>query len=419
MSSILSPSDQKRLRNLAKKQAELSQLPMQQQCISQWKALHRFQSTRPMVLLEMDTFEHEIIPPLLRCESDIARAIETKLLQNTLPAELFGDDFIVPDVFPLQWQTHFALFGLHIQKAYAEDSNKRAIGHQFQHVISDLSSQFDGLQSSSWYVDREATLRRKDFLDDILGDILPVKLRMDALYAVPTQHVVHMMGMENMLFAMMDTPDVFSSLMNRIADDYCAYFDFLQKEQLLLPTTDAGRLGQGTYCYTDELPNSINNQPLTTHDVWGFLDSQETVGISPEMFRELVFPCYQKIAERFGLLSYGCCEPVHMIWDNCISTLSNLRKVSVSPWCDQRFMGERLSGKRIVYHRKPSANYLGVGKNLDEDAIRAHIIETITAAKGCTLEFTQRDVYTIDHNPEKARRYIQIIRECIDTHWQP
>lgn len=418
MLSTITLSDRKRLRDLAKKQADLSQTPLQQQRIAQWKALHRFESIRPMILLEMGTFEHEIISPLLQCESEAAREVETKLLQNTLPAELFDDDFIVPSIFPLQWQTDFAPFGLHIQKAYVEDSQKRAIGHQFQHVISDLASGYEKLGPSHWHVDREATHRQRDFLADLLGDILPVQLRMDALYAVPTQHVVHMMGMENMLFAMMDTPDLFQSLMQHIADDYCAFFDFLEKEQLLMPTMDAGRLGQGTYCYTDELPNNASDHPLTTHDVWGFMDSQETIGISPEMFKALVFPCYSQIAARYGLLSYGCCEPVHTIWENCISTLSKLRKISISPWCDQHFMGERLQGKRIVYHRKPSANYLGVGKILDENAIRSHIIESIDAASGCTLEFTQRDVYTIDHNPKKARRYVQIIRECIDTHWK-
>lgn len=34
------------------------------------------------------------------------------------------------------------------------------------------------------------------------------------------------------------------------------------------------------------------------------------------------------------------------------------------------------------------------------------------------MEITQRDVYTIDRNVEKARRYIQVIREEIEDHWK-
>lgn len=81
-------------------------------------------------------------------------------------------------------------------------------------------------------------------------------------------------------------------------------------------------------------------------------------------------------------------------------------------------MGEKLQGTKVIYHRKPSANFLGVGKELDEDAFRAHIRKSLLAARGCKMEITQRDVYTIDHNVQKARRYVEIIREKIEDHWK-
>ena len=82
-------------------------------------------------------------------------------------------------------------------------------------------------------------------------------------------------------------------------------------------------------------------------------------------------------------------------------------------------MGEHLRGRRIVYHRKPSPNFLGLGAVLDEDGVRTHINATLAAAQGCTLEFTQRDVYTINHDEAKARRYVELVRECIAENWQP
>ena len=74
-------------------------------------------------------------------------------------------------------------------------------------------------------------------------------------------------------------------------------------------------------------------------------------------------------------------------------------------------MGERLRGTRVIYHRKPNPNFLGVDVALDEEAVRAHIRQTVQAARGCTLEFTQRDVYTIHNNPDKVKRFVQMIRE--------
>ena len=141
-------------------------------------------------------------------------------------------------------------------------------------------------------------------------------------------------------------------------------------------------------------------------------------GISPEMYEEFVFPFYKKVFDRYGLLSYGCCEAVDPIWEKCLSGVQNLRRVSISPWCNEEYMGEQLRGRKTVYHRKPSPNFLGVGTQLDEDALRLHIRKTLQAARGCTLEFTQRDVYSVSKSIEKVRRYVEIIREECAQHWK-
>jgi hypothetical protein len=74
-------------------------------------------------------------------------------------------------------------------------------------------------------------------------------------------------------------------------------------------------------------------------------------------------------------------------------------------------MGERLGGTNIIYHRKPDATFLGVGTVLDEDSFRANIRKTLDCAKKCTIEFTQRDVYTVNHDISKVKRYVEIIKE--------
>ena len=61
---------------------------------------------------------------------------------------------------------------------------------------------------------------------------------------------------------------------------------------------------------------------------------------------------------------------------------------------------------------------LGVNPVLDEDEVRKAIQKSLHAARGCKMEITQRDVYTIHNNVDKARRYVQIIREEIDKHWK-
>ena len=86
---------------------------------------------------------------------------------------------------------------------------------------------------------------------------------------------------------------------------------------------------------------------ITTNDLWLNINSQETVSISPRMYREFILPYYADLAKEFGLVYYGCCEPVHAIWDCCVSQLPHLRKVSISAWCDEERMGEALWGGRV------------------------------------------------------------------------
>ena len=412
----ISSQDKLILRDLAKKQLDLSRTEQNQKRIREWYAHNSLQGQRPMIHLEMGTFEHEIIPDLLKCQGEFAREIETSLYENFLNQELFDDDRVTPDYYAVFFDTWFNLFQIPIHVRSLNGS----FGHEFPSVVEDLEADYHKLKKSSYGVNRESTAERFRVLQETFGDILPVKMSMPALYSVPTQMVVHFMKMEHMMYNIYDYPELFQEMMGRIADDTLEYYRFLEKECLILPTVAGEPLGQGTWCYNCELPGpeEASCRPLVTRDVWGFMDSQETVGMSPQMYQEFIFPCYQKIAGQYGLLSYGCCEPVHPIWDSCLSGLKNLRKVSISPWCDEEFMGERLAGTGIIYHRKPSPNYLGVGDALDEEGLRASLRKTLRAARGCKLEITQRDVYTIHRDVKKARRYVDIIKEEIELNWK-
>ena len=396
------------LRELAKKQYEYSQTEKNKNRIREWTDHNSLQGKRPMIHLEMWTFAQEIIPQRLQCKGEFARDVETKLYCNFLNQELFDDDRVTPDYYPMPYDTHFTLFNIPIKKHNSVGS----VGHEFISVVEDLEDDYEKLQETDYGVDMESTMLKKQALEEVFGDILPVRLQMDCLYSVPTQMIVHFMKMENMMFNIYDYPELFKEMMNRIADDTLAYYRMLEEKRLILPTTGGESLGQGSWCYNRELPGEeeAKIRPLTTRDVWGFMDSQETVGLSPEMFEEFIFPCYKKISEQYGLLSYGCCEPVDPIWENCISKLENLRKVSISPWCNEEYMGERLKGSKTIFHRKPSPNYLGVGTVLDEEAVRESIRKTMKASEGCKLEITQRDVYTINNDPKKAKRYVDIIK---------
>lgn len=412
----ISQEDRSVLRELAKKQQEYANLPEMKELTSLWYRHNDLKGERPMITIEMSSFGNEI-EKRFKCTSKTGRCIENRFYNTFANYEYIGDDVVIPPVFPVNYKTWFKPFSLEVESKHAAGS----LGHQFKHHITDLKDDFHKLGKSTFGAEtKEQVGEWKSFLENIFGDILPVQFIGSGVYSVPTQDVVHIMSMQNMLFSMVDYPDAFHKMMEMLSDDYVEYFKWMEAEKLLLPTTSYGSIAQGSFCFTNDLPSESagrDGQEIKIRDIWGFMDSQESAGISPEMYREFVFPYYKKISDMYGLFSYGCCEAVDPIWDDCISKCENLRKISISPWCNETFMGEQLRDNKVIYHRKPSPNFLGIGYAFDENAWREHIMMTLNAAKDCKLEITQRDVYTLAGNVHKPRRAVEIVRELIEEHW--
>ena len=198
---------------------------------------------------------------------------------------------------------------------------------------------------------------------------------------------------------------------------YENYYDHLEEKKLLLPTNNYAKVAQESFAFTDELPSE---GPITsTKQLWGFLESQETTAVSPEMYGEFVYPYQDRLVKRYGLLSYGCCERVDAIFVDYLSKWKNLRKLSVSPFNNEMQVGEYLRGTRIVYYSKPRAEYVTNPGPLDEDAILKYFKGVCEAASGCLFEVAQREVGTIFGDFERGKRYVELAKESIDKYWKP
>ena len=56
--------------------------------------------------------------------------------------------------------------------------------------------------------------------------------------------------------------------------------------------------------------------------------------VSPEMLEEFDLDLCRPLFERFGLVYYGCCEPLDRKMAQ-VRKIPNLRKISMSPWVDE------------------------------------------------------------------------------------
>jgi hypothetical protein len=196
-----------------------------------------------------------------------------------------------------------------------------------------------------------------------------------------------------------------------LRDDRLAYFDWLEREGLLGLNNNSTLVGSGSPGLTTSLPKPGGAGAPRLRDLWVWMESQETVGISPAMFEQFFLPYMAEVAGRFGLVYYGCCEPVHDRWDRVRKAIPHVRAVSISPWCDQRAMADKL-GQSVVFSRKPWPAPIS-GAAPDWESLRQDLDETLAAAQGCNLEILFRDVYRIGADRARLRQWVEMVRARI------
>ncbi|MBR3928922.1 MAG: hypothetical protein IKJ65_07985 [Clostridia bacterium] len=411
---MISIRDKERLRELACKHMEYATNAENDRILNSWHALSRGKRETPTVRLLFSNFMDEVVDNRLVCENEQARSVERRLVSGLVGRELFNDDTPIAPYFPVSWSVNFTLFG--VQPVKSRSIDPKAKGFHIEPVIENLEADFDKLRGGGFSVDRADTEKNFRFAEEIFGDILPVKMTMGSLTGAITNPLVQLMGMENYYFAMYDTPDALHALMDMATGLYEDYYDFLERERLLLPTSEFSPVAQESFAFNSELPT---DKAEKTTDVWGFLESQETTAVSKEMFGEFVYPYQDRLVKKYGLLSYGCCERVDAIWPDYLSKWKNLRKLSVSPFNNENRIGEYLRGSNVVYYSKPRAEYVTNPGPMDENALRKSFKNVCEAASGCLFEIAQREVGTIFGDYSRGKRYVEILKECIGEYWKP
>lgn len=408
----ISARDREILRRLAAKQRAYAESPENEEILKKWKALEQGRRETPTVRLLFSNFTHEVVTPRLECEGESARGLEYRLRSTLVGRELFCDDTPISPTFQVSWQTWVNPFGIAPKLSMAQGSG----GFHIDPVIEDLEAEFEQLRGGDFGVNREGTLAYRALAEELFGDILPTRMVMPSLTGAITNPLVHLMGMENYYISMMDCPETLHKVMDLATRVYEDYYDFLETEGLLLPTCGISPIAQESFAFNHELPA---RDVTRTTQCWGFLESQETTAVSPEMYGEFVYPYQDRLVKRYGLLSYGCCERVDALWEDYLSKWENLRKLSVSPFNDEPRIGEYLRGRNVVYYSKPRAELVTAPGPLDEEALRSYFKGVCKAASGCLFEIAQREVMTLHGDPERGRRYVEIAKACVEEYWKP
>ncbi len=416
------PTDRDTLRGLAERKARIAASALNCERRELWYRHNAVQGARPMVLAEIQGVMDETVPDsALQCANELARRLERVLRAELYEHEVVKDDHVLEPWIDLNWKVEATPYvpaselSIHVPKR--EDGKIGA--RRWDPPIREIGRDFGKLRKREFSVDREATLAEKAEIEAVFDGILPVRIRGTYWWTFGmTWTVIDLIGLENLMLFMYDDPEGLHRIMQFVHDDHAAFAEWLEGNSLLNFNNENDYIGSGSRGHVRELPQGLPPQRDGTpgraaraKDLWLLLESQETVGVGPQQFEQFIFPYQLDLASRFGLVYYGCCEPVHSRW-KVIRKIPNLRSVSVSPWADEPFMAEALCGK-YVYSRKPNPAQVSTSV-FDETAICADIRRTFEVARQCDIEIVMKDVHTLDGHPERLARWVQIAREESD-----
>lgn len=406
---FISRADRETLRALAGRVRELAERPPEAEKRKRWYAHNSLHPGRPLVLVDPENGWNEIVTrDSVGCAGELARRWEVVLRKEIFTGEGLRDDK------PIE---------AHFEVAHTYDESGLGVEETYHGGVSGQSYVWEAALKSPKDVERlrfpeirvdyRTTLETLALAADVFADLLSVRLRGVWWWTFGmTWDLAKLVGLEQVMLLVYDNPALLHRLMEFLRDANLAKLDFLERENLLSLNNDHTYVGSGGLGYTRELPKGDPAAgPVTPADLWGFTESQETIGISPEMFEEFVFQYQEPIQRRFGLNCYGCCEPLDGRWQ-VVERTPRLRRVSVSPWADQRKMAAALED-RFIYSRKPAPAPLST-PHLDEELVRRDLRETLELTRGCVVELIMKDNHTLGGNPGNLVRWADIAREEID-----
>lgn len=409
---MLNKKDVATLRELGARVAEIAALPVQEEKRTLWRKLNSREPARPMVMIdqicwnEMNTGD-EIT---LRCADKECRRYEEHLRRILYQWKHFPVDMVVEPFVRVPKAIHNSGFGMRVQEETAiSDPTSAVMGHKYENQFQ-TEADLEKVRMPRVSHDAAETERRLAVAHELFDGLLEVRPWGADPYVGLWDPLATWMGVENALYALVDKPVFMHRLLTRMTDGYMSMLDQLEEQGLLCGLQS---LVHCTGAYSDELPApGYDPQRARTKDLWMFGLAQMLSTVSPGMFKEFEVDYTGRLCARFGLVYYGCCDPLDGKMAE-VRMLPNVRKVSMSPWVNQE-RGAAQVGGDFVYSRKPSPALLAT-EHFHPEQVRADLMQTrkVCEKYGCPLEFILKDISTVRYQPERLSEWARIAMQVV------
>jgi hypothetical protein len=408
----VSVKERETLRELARRYRDIAAQEVHERTMEDWRRLNALMPVRPMVLIDQIPWhEMNIDGELsLRCEDPFLQTIEWSLRTELYKWKHFPCDMVffpflqVPKVFSI------SDYGVSTHIEESDSQHMASQTHLYLDQLPDEAS-LEWLKVPDVVLDVASTEAREALINELVGDLLPVRMSGTTIWAAVWDRIVFWRGATTVLFDLADRPEFLHRLMNRLMEIEMILLDRLENLNLL-----EARQGLIHCCgaHTYELPgNDYDPEHVKARNCWVAGAAQIFSEVSPAMHDEFEIAYLKPYFERFGLVNYGCCEPLHRKID-IIRKINNVRLISISSWANVDIAAECI-GREYVMARKPSPTFVAMD-SLDEAAIAEETRRTLQACilNSTPCEFILKDITTVRNDPSRLTRWADVVRSTIE-----
>ena len=402
--------DVEMLRELARRYADVCSDPVQATRRDLWRKKNSLIHTRPLIYMRAFAWD-EMAESRCECGDPLFRTIENQLRKKLFWASLDDDSVFEPwvDVSPVYECTGW---GVESQRRIAGDGTG---SYKEVYPLGELAD-IEKLVLPWHGIDEPATAVNVRMVTDAIGDILTINLDRGpffrAFYGDISMYLGHLRGMENFMLDMFDNPQLLHGLLAYMRDGVLATHEQAETRGDWCLTSHENQ----AMCYADELPDPAANSPGAKREqLWCFMAAQEYSLVSPEMHEEFLLRYQMPIMEKFGLVAYGCCEDLTRKID-MLHTIRNLRRIAVSPFADLDACADQIGTDYVISYRPSPTDMVGYG--FDPERITDILSRDLNACVGRHVDITLKDVETVQRDPTRARQWVCLARQAIDSVWR-
>ena len=414
----LTDSDKDILRRLAGELAGIAALGVHAKTADLWRDLNDLQSRRPMVWInEVPWHEMNVDDELtLRTEHPWAREQERSLRRTIYQWRHFAGDMVVSDYLACPLAIHSTDFGIIEDVDVAKTDETSDVVSRHFHIQIRGFEDLEKIRMPRITHNEAATEFRYQAMREVYGDLLPVRKQGQShIWFTPWDYLIRWWGVQEAMMDLVERPDLVHAAVERMVDAWMTELDQFVEMNLLSLDCDNTRIGSGGYGYTSNLPGAdCDPAHVRPINMWGCSNAQIFSSVSPEMHWEFAIEHDLRWLKRWGLTYYGCCEPLDRKID-ILRRIPNLRKVSVSPWCDTRRAVEQIGGDYVV-SRKPNPAILAED-TWRPDQARKELREFMDEARGkCHVELIMKDISTVRYQPQRLWEWARIAMETAEEY---